>query len=282
MRRAQTVAVSIHADSAPAGDRGFHLIVPALPIPDAAANDAQSDGGLALSRSIRDAYTRSGFSPANYAGVVDGLQTRADIAGPALTTVPLAFVEMGNGGDPEDARTLESGDGQLKHAVAITTGIVGHLLGGDGAAPVAEALPGVADARGVRPGSPATPSSPGTELPSTDRTTPRSSTPSVTIPEAETSPSTPLLSDGDRDGLFAVVTQLLQPLLAELGLSGSSSLMDEEMFGLVSDLASAIVDAVMQSGVLEGFRRELSRITGPPTRTVRRRSADASRSVPRA
>ena len=253
------LAVSIHADSAPAGDRGFHLIVPALPIPDAAANDAQSDGGLALSRSMRDAYTRSGFSPANYAGVVDGLQTRADIAGPALTTVPLAFVEMGNGGDPEDARTLETGDGQLKHAVAITTGIVGYLLGGDGAAPVAEALPGVADARGVRPGSPATPSSPGTELPSTDRTSPRSSTPSVTTPEAETSPSTPLLSDGDRDGLFAVVTQLLQPLLAELGLGGS------QFADGRGDVRAGVRPRERDRrrrhavGCARGFRRELSR-----------------------
>ncbi|HEY5857581.1 MAG TPA: N-acetylmuramoyl-L-alanine amidase [Aldersonia sp.] len=246
------VAVSIHADSAPAGNRGFHLIIPALPIPDPAANDAQSGAGLALSQTIRDSYTRAGFSPANYAGVVDGLQTRADIAGPALTTVPLAFVEMGNGGDPEDARTLETGDGQLKHAVAITTGIVGYLLGGDAAAPVSEVLPGVADARGVRPGSPATPAAPSTESPSTDSTTPRSSTPPATTPDTETSPSVPLLTEGDQDGLIAVVVQVLQPLLDELGLSGSSSLADEEMFGLVSDLASAIVDAVMQSGVLEG------------------------------
>ena len=105
--------------------------------------------------------------------MADGLQTRADIAGPALTVVPLAFVEMGNGGDPEDARTLETGDGQLKHAVAITTGIVGYLLGGNVGAPVAEALPGVADARGVRPGSPATPAAPATESPSTDLTSHR-------------------------------------------------------------------------------------------------------------
>ncbi|MBF6436344.1 N-acetylmuramoyl-L-alanine amidase [Nocardia cyriacigeorgica] len=123
------VAVSIHADGAPAQYRGFHVIVPQLPIPDPAADRVQSTAGLAASKAMRDAYLSSGFPSANYAGVVDGLQTRADVAGPALTTVPDVFIEMGNGANPEDAALLESGDGQLKHAIAITTGLVSFLLG---------------------------------------------------------------------------------------------------------------------------------------------------------
>ncbi|MFI2459506.1 N-acetylmuramoyl-L-alanine amidase [Nocardia sp. NPDC019323] len=131
------VAVSIHADSAPAQDRGFHLIVPELPIPDLIVDQVQAGAGLAASKAVRDAYREAGFPPANYGGVVDGLQTRKDIAGPALTTVPLVFLEMGNGANPEDAALLETPDGQLKHAIALTTGVVGYLLGAPqpGAAP---------------------------------------------------------------------------------------------------------------------------------------------------
>lgn len=122
------VAVSIHADSAPADQRGFHLIVPQLPIPDAAADRAQSGPGRTVSTAVRDAYLAAGFPAATYAGVSDGLQTRADVAGPALTQVPLVFVEMGNAANPEDAAVLESREGQLEHAIAIVTGVAGYLL----------------------------------------------------------------------------------------------------------------------------------------------------------
>ncbi|MGQ4596634.1 N-acetylmuramoyl-L-alanine amidase [Nocardia sp. R6R-6] len=123
------VAVSIHADSAPAEYHGFHLIVPELPVPNAIVNQVQSGAGLAASQAVRDAYRQAGFVSANYGGVVDGLQTRKDVAGPALTAVPLVFLEMGNGGNPEDAGLLETPQGQLKHAIALTTGLVGYLLG---------------------------------------------------------------------------------------------------------------------------------------------------------
>ncbi|MDV8020649.1 N-acetylmuramoyl-L-alanine amidase [Rhodococcus sp. IEGM 1330] len=129
------VAVSIHADSTStmtdADKHGFHLIVPTLPIPSAAADAAQSEGGRSASTVMRDSYVRAGFEPANYAGVENGIQERSDIAGPALTTVPLVFVEMGNGSNPDDAAVLESSDGQLKHAIAISTGIIDYLLGAE-------------------------------------------------------------------------------------------------------------------------------------------------------
>ncbi|MCP2274534.1 N-acetylmuramoyl-L-alanine amidase [Nocardia amikacinitolerans] len=123
------VAVSIHADSAPPNLRGFHLIVPALPVPDPKVDQVQSGPGLAVTKAVRDAYLQAGFPAATYAGVQDGLQTRSDIAGPALTAVPNVFLEMGNGANAEDAALLESPDGQLKHAIAVTTGVVSYLLG---------------------------------------------------------------------------------------------------------------------------------------------------------
>lgn len=123
------VAVSIHADSAPPNLRGFHLIVPALPVSDAKIGQVQSGPGLTVTKAVRDAYLQAGFPAATYAGVQDGLQTRSDIAGPALTAVPNVFLEMGNGANAEDAALLESPEGQLKHAIAVTTGLVSYLLG---------------------------------------------------------------------------------------------------------------------------------------------------------
>lgn len=169
------VAISIHADSAPATARGFHLIVPQLPVPDAKVTQVQSGAGLAASRAMRDAYVQAGFPVAAYNGADQGLQTRADVAGPALTTVPDVFLEMGNGANVEDAALLESPEGQLRHAVTITTGVVSYLLNlpvpatatdqvvGDSAAPPAQPalrvppelpdIPGLSELLGMVPGA---------------------------------------------------------------------------------------------------------------------------------
>lgn len=128
-RSGANVAISIHADGAPAQDRGFHLIIPQLPVPDVKASQVQATQGLAATKAVRDAYKQAGFPEANYGGAVDGLQTRNDIAGPALTEVPDVFIEMGNGANRDDAAQLTSNDGQIKHAIAITTGLVSYLLG---------------------------------------------------------------------------------------------------------------------------------------------------------
>ncbi|GAA4824316.1 N-acetylmuramoyl-L-alanine amidase family protein [Tomitella cavernea] len=136
------VAVSIHADSTSAGtdttNHGFHMIIPKLDgITDAKAEKAQADGGRAASKIMRDVYRDSGFTPSNYLGR-DGLDERGDVAGPALTEVPLVFVEMGNGSNPGDAKVLESADGQAKHAKAIAVGIATYLAGGGAAGAAAE------------------------------------------------------------------------------------------------------------------------------------------------
>ncbi|MBH0781657.1 N-acetylmuramoyl-L-alanine amidase [Nocardia bovistercoris] len=199
------VAVSIHADGAPAGARGFHLIVPQLPIPDAVADRVQSTEGLAATKAVRDAYVQAGFQPANYAGVQDGLQTRADIAGPALTRVPGVFVEMGNGGDPQDAAVLESPDGQLKHAVAITTGLVGYLLSAN-----------PAGTTGSAPDRPAT---------APDPAAPKSPAPSTPSPE-------------DGGDLVAMVTRLLSPLTRALGID--DTMLTTQLINMVYSLAGML------------------------------------------
>ncbi|MGS2805835.1 N-acetylmuramoyl-L-alanine amidase [Nocardia sp. MW-W600-9] len=179
-RSGASVAVSIHADSAPADQRGFHLIVPQLPIPDAIADQAQSGGGRAVSTAVRDAYLASGFPSATYAGVSNGLQTRADVAGPALTQVPLVFVEMGNGANPEDAALLESREGQLKHAVAIATGVVGFLLNKPTAAAVPASAPDSKPADGRVPAATPAPTPEPAAAPTTPA--PQESTPDPADP----------------------------------------------------------------------------------------------------
>ena len=96
---------------------------------------------MAATRAVRDAYLRFGFQLANYVGAVGGLQARSDIAGPALTTVPDVFVEMGNGANRDDAAALTTPQGQLRHALAITTGLVAYLLGAAPGGSVAQQLP---------------------------------------------------------------------------------------------------------------------------------------------
>lgn len=250
-----TVAVSIHADSGPAAERGFHLIVPQLPIPDADADRAQSGAGRAVSQSVRDAYVQAGFSPATYAGVSEGLQTRSDVAGPALTTVPLVFLEMGNGANAEDAAVLESAGGQLEHAIALTTGIVGYLLD----TPVAgseDLLAGTeSDSTTPDPKTPAPKTStpgtaPRTSTPgaapstSTPGTAPRTSTPgassleAVTPTDVDTAPRTPAEPDTTEAVLAERAAQLLLPLLGALG-KGEDAI-TTELINLAYTLAATL------------------------------------------
>ncbi|UGT63882.1 N-acetylmuramoyl-L-alanine amidase [Nocardia asteroides] len=239
-RSGAALAVSIHADGAPADQRGFHLIVPALPIPDPDADRAQSGAGRAASTTMRDAYVRAGFSPATYGGAMEGIQTRADIAGPALTHVPAVFVEMGNGANPEDAAVLESPEGQLQHAIAITTGIAGYLLGlspGNGqptdparaGTPPAPAAPGSAAPARTGPGTTAPDGpEPGTTAPDgvpqagastpTTSAAPTGTARTPSLPRARGVDPWDSAPPGPAEGPITQVLELLRPLAKALGL----------------------------------------------------------------
>ncbi len=258
------VAVSIHADSAPASARGFHLIVPKLPVPNAKVDEVQRGRGAEVTKSVRDAYKKSGFTPANYAGAADGIQTRDDIAGPALTTVPLVFVEMGNGANAEDAKLLETGEGQLKHAVAITTGLVHYLLGAN--APTAPApasgsssgaaAPSTSKARATRPATP--PATAGAEdsedSEDTEDTEGTEDTDEETSEDAYTEESTPTTKapattpKSQASGLSTTVVQILKPLLEAVGLGAATVLLDEGMIGAGTDFVSEIIAILLQAG----------------------------------
>ncbi|MCJ0976630.1 N-acetylmuramoyl-L-alanine amidase [Rhodococcus sp. ARC_M12] len=218
------VAVSIHADSTStttdADKHGFHLIVPTLPIPSAAADAAQSEGGRSASTLMRDSYVRAGFEPANYAGVENGIQERSDVAGPALTTVPLVFVEMGNGSNPDDAALLESSDGQLKHAIAISTGIIDYLLGSD----TAEA-------------SSAGPDTTTAAAPAGAKTT------DITVPTA-TAPSTERSAVQGRSALSGLL-ESVSPYVESFGVDGSRGLVTPDNVRIVSTFARGLLKQIL-------------------------------------
>ncbi|MBC2642845.1 MULTISPECIES: N-acetylmuramoyl-L-alanine amidase [unclassified Rhodococcus (in: high G+C Gram-positive bacteria)] len=232
------LAVSIHADSTAQGEdaskHGFHMIIPSLPIPDEKADAAQSGGGLEASKMMRDAYKSDGFVPANYAGVNDGLQTRADVAGPALTQVPLVFVEMGNGSNKEDAAQLESSDGQLKHAITITTGIVTYLLTGSGSTPSEDLAAAPADT--------AT-----TEVSEDSASSATTTTPKATTPKASPKSTDPKSTAPD-SAQFTELMKMLEPLLEVNGLDGLQDLVNDKNLGLVSDLASTLMAVLTGAG----------------------------------
>ncbi|MDI9931438.1 N-acetylmuramoyl-L-alanine amidase [Rhodococcus sp. IEGM 1354] len=208
------VAVSIHADSTSAttdtDKHGFHLIVPTLPIPNAAADAAQSEGGRSASKLMRDSYVRAGFDPADYAGVVDGIQERSDVAGPALTTVPLVFVEMGNGSNPDDAAVLEGPEGQLKHAIAISTGIIDYLLGAEAA------------------------SSPDVAVPTASAPT----STSATVPAATST------SVAGRSALSRLL-ESVSPYVESFGVDGLRGLVTEENVSSVSTFARGLLNRIL-------------------------------------
>lgn len=220
------VAVSIHADSTSAttdaDKHGFHLIVPTLPIPSAAADAAQSEGGRSASTLMRDSYVRAGFEPANCAGVENGIQERSDVAGPALTTVPLVFVEMGNGSNPDDAALLESSDGQLEHAIAISTGIIDYLLGAETSSTTADTA----------------------TTPAAAATTPATTTTATTAAPAATAPSDAGPATEGRSALSRML-ESVSPYVNSFGVDGLEGLATPDNVSSVSTFAQGLLKQIL-------------------------------------
>ncbi|MEV0735023.1 N-acetylmuramoyl-L-alanine amidase [Streptomyces sp. NPDC050549] len=123
-------AISIHADGAPAGDRGFHVILPASVHAGGADTRAIVAPSAALGRAIEGAYRRAtGEQPSNYVGDGTGLVTRKDLGGLNLSTVPKVFIECGNMRDSKDAALLTNGAWRQAAAQGISEGIVSFLRG---------------------------------------------------------------------------------------------------------------------------------------------------------
>ncbi|WP_037623498.1 N-acetylmuramoyl-L-alanine amidase [Streptomyces aureus] len=122
--------VSIHADGSAAGNRGFHVILPASVHAGAADTRPIAAASRDLGEHIAGLFVReTGSAPSNYVGDGTGLVVRKDLGGLNLSTVPKVFIECGNMRDTKDAALLTSGAWREKAARGISEGIVGFLHG---------------------------------------------------------------------------------------------------------------------------------------------------------
>ncbi|MFJ4412815.1 N-acetylmuramoyl-L-alanine amidase [Streptomyces sp. NPDC088925] len=121
-------AVSVHADGAPAGARGFHVIMPGavhVGKADTRAITAPShDLGTRLAASFAKA---TDTSPATYINGGTGLDTRSDLGGLNLSRVPKVFLECGNMRDARDAGLLTSAKWRERAARGIAAGVAAYL-----------------------------------------------------------------------------------------------------------------------------------------------------------
>ena len=116
-------AVSIHGDGFDADGHGFQIIQAAKSV-GGAANDARSNK---LSEAMHTTFlAESGLTPSTYIGT-DGYETRSDLAGLNLSTVPKVLVECGNMKNPGDIALMESPTGRARMASAIADGIIDFL-----------------------------------------------------------------------------------------------------------------------------------------------------------
>jgi N-acetylmuramoyl-L-alanine amidase len=122
------LAVSIHADGAAAGVRGFHVIEPAL-APDH-GNRAVLASSAAAAAALRSAFAATtGEPPATYPGalVEPGLTRRNDLAGLNLARVPAVFIECANMRNAEDAAAVTSAAWRQRAAEGIADGVLAYL-----------------------------------------------------------------------------------------------------------------------------------------------------------
>ncbi|MFI7179022.1 N-acetylmuramoyl-L-alanine amidase [Streptomyces spororaveus] len=122
--------VSVHADGVSAGNRGFHIILPAKVKGGAADTAKIVEPSRQLGERIAGNFARTtGSDPANYLGSGTGLVVRDDLGGLNLSTQPKVFIECGNMRDAKDAAQLTSPEWRQKAAQGIADGIVGFLGG---------------------------------------------------------------------------------------------------------------------------------------------------------
>ncbi|MFD7504750.1 N-acetylmuramoyl-L-alanine amidase [Streptomyces sp. NPDC059850] len=120
--------VSVHADGAPAGERGFHVILPKS-VRGGDADTAKIAGpSRLLGERVRSEFMEAtGSEPADYIGDGSGLNVRGDLGGLNLSTVPKVFIECGNMRDSKDATELIDPKWRERAARGIAQGITDFL-----------------------------------------------------------------------------------------------------------------------------------------------------------
>lgn len=123
-------ALSVHADGAAEGQRGFHVILPAK-VKGGRADTAPIVGpSKELGERVAGNFVHeTGSAPSNYIGNGTGLDVRGDLGGLNLSTIPKVFVECGNMRDAQDAARLTDPAWRDKAAQGIAKGIAGFVRG---------------------------------------------------------------------------------------------------------------------------------------------------------
>ena len=118
------VAVSIHADGAPAAGHGFHVMEPARV---GAPSNVIVATSHQLALKIRDSYrARTGIPASSYIGT-DGINTRGDMGGLNLSVVPKVLVECGNMRNAGDAAMMTNATGRQRMAEGLAAGLAAYL-----------------------------------------------------------------------------------------------------------------------------------------------------------
>ncbi|MBY8887308.1 N-acetylmuramoyl-L-alanine amidase [Streptomyces sp. PTM05] len=126
-------AVSIHADGAAVGDRGFHVILPAAVHAGIADTRPIVAPSRTLGTDLRNRFAADTGEPfSTYVGHGTALDVRGDLGGLDLSTVPKVFIECGNMRDPQDAARLTDAAWRQRAARGIADGIAAYLEGSGG------------------------------------------------------------------------------------------------------------------------------------------------------
>lgn len=124
-RNRAAAAISIHADGAPTGGHGFHVLEPAR-VP-GAPSTAIIEPSSRFAVAVRDRL-REVLPPATYIGQ-DGLDARSDMAGLNLSLVPVVMVECGNMRNPGDAAKLKDAAFRQRLAAALAAAVGSFVTG---------------------------------------------------------------------------------------------------------------------------------------------------------
>lgn len=120
-------AISLHADGAEDGNRGFHVIAPGEV---EGYTEDIVDESRQLAEDVRAGFRDGTDHPyADYVGE-EGLDVRTDLGGLNLSTVPKVFLEVGNLGDADDAELLQDREWRQRAAEAVAAGKSRFLLRG--------------------------------------------------------------------------------------------------------------------------------------------------------
>ncbi|WP_406113853.1 N-acetylmuramoyl-L-alanine amidase [Kitasatospora purpeofusca] len=120
-------AVSVHGDGGPVNGSGFHVIMPAKVVAGKADTTAIVDPSHRLGLLLRDSFRAVTGEP--YADYVasKGLDTRSDLGGLNLSTVPKVFIECGNMRNPADARRMTDPQWRQQAAQGIADALTAFL-----------------------------------------------------------------------------------------------------------------------------------------------------------